>query len=412
MKKELVCVYLSNFIMGGIESYYIRMFEWAKKVNCKATLIILEGNYVHKNWKDKLASLGVEICFYHVGIFKNYIINEDHSEKIFRKETSYQVIVTDIHSYLKMYLISKRQKLKRMSILLYSFWITNGVGSVKKLLNKPFIPFFKAMKNSALVMMDEECKAYCERGNNISLSNESIYRLGLFVPEYNQRLAEHRKNSKNEKPVILSISRMDFPFKGYVLGLLDTYERLKIKWPMLRLTIIGKGPGSQVIREKISRMKEEIKKDIVLVDEVPYDELGKYFETSHIYVGMGTTLLDAAITGLVGIVATANQYKAITPGFFKDHYNNLSGNIEFENTSKMDIGDCIEYILNCSADEYELLAEGGYDCIKNNYNIEKIMPQLMSRESYISFDGIWFKILLIYADWFAAHKYWKKDRGK
>lgn len=412
MKKELVCVYLADFIMGGIESYYVRMFEWAFRKKINASLIILEGNYIHEKWYNVLCDLNVKVAYYARNIFENSIIDKNGNEVLFSNKCKYQVITTDIHSYLRMKRIREKYRLYSMSVIMYSFLPSNGVGSVKKILNLPFIPYFKKMKDSALIMMDEECKMYCEERNNIKLSKECIKRLGIVIPELPQELILRRAENREDTFNILSISRMDFPFKGYILGLLDVFERMKKKYPSMKLTLIGKGKDSEIVRKRILCMNKSVQQDIKLIDEVEYSNLKIYFEDSQLYIGMGTTLLDAGLSGLVGVTATSYQCGEKTTGYFVNMPNNISGNLTILNAKEIGMEECINRAINCSKDEYIALSIKNYECIRAEYDIEKIMPKLFAIESYIDFHEIIFRILNIYTLLFSTHKYWKKDREK
>ncbi len=410
MKKELICVYLADFIMGGIESYYIRMFEWGQKQGYDLSLVILYGNNIHQNWISDLKKYNVNIAYYKVGIINNYIIDSIGKKRTFETNKEYQVIVTDIHAYLKMQLIREREELKKMSVLLYSFTPTNGVGSVKRWLNQPFQPFFDRMSKSALVMMDEECKLYCEQYNNITIKDNFIKRLGIRIPDYNEEYTRKRIKSRREGFTILSISRMDFPFKGYVLGLLDTYEELKTIYPMLKLIIVGDGPDRKSVHDKMFKMEEKFQKDIKWINELSYEELNSILQEAHLYIGMGTTLLDSALTNLISVVATANQYGDTTPGLFIDNINNVSGNINISSKREGYFKDYIRKVIGLSDEEYYALSKKTYDMVKNEYNIEIVMSQIMKQYSFLSFQEAKFKVLRIYTNLFAAHKYWKKDR--
>lgn len=140
-----------------------------------------------------------------------------------------------------------------------------------------------------------------EQHYQFSILNKKDFLLPTKAKEaiFNEDIIENRYNSK----VILSISRMDFPHKSYVLGLIDAFSKLKDYDPELKLVIIGDGNDAKAVRNKIKNLSIENQKDITLIPSVPFDNLIDYFNESRVFVGLAGALGQAASSGLVSIIA-------------------------------------------------------------------------------------------------------------
>ena len=75
----------------------------------------------------------------------------------------------------------------------------------------------------------------------------------------------------------MTIARAEFPFKGYILGLLDWFASSDSN---IRLTIVSYGPDEKKIADRIDSFDEIVKKRITLVGKTDYGQLEKYYKTA------------------------------------------------------------------------------------------------------------------------------------
>lgn len=119
---------------------------------------------------------------------------------------------------------------------------------------------------------------------------------------------------------MLAIARADFPFKGYLLGLIDEFSKGNIpeKW---HLTIITYGPihHMELLHSKYLQSSEAVKSRIQILGKMKYEDLEYYFNQAHIFVGMGTTLLDASKHGVISIPVEPFNNSVKCKGFFYDN---------------------------------------------------------------------------------------------
>lgn len=169
-------------------------------------------------------------------------------------------------------------------------------------------------------------------------------------------------NLKN--PRILTISRADFSMKGYLIGLLEWFSGTEIK--EVCLDIVTYGPDEEAVKEMISQLPSDKKNRVRLYGKTDYDELDAIIKGSIVYVGMGTTLLDATERGIISVPVEPFTDKLNIAGFFTEHYDYLVaiGNCR-------DFDDLVRDVLAMSIDEYTVNSEAGVGVVKEHYDLKR-----------------------------------------
>lgn len=381
MRDYLVFSYSHDFIMGGIESYAIRMFKWAFNNDVESVLLLRDKSELHYNWDKILKELNVTIAFFSANVFNNSLYNTQGDRIVLEKNCRYTFIAADIHCFIKIFNIRKKNNIcSYSSQILYIFHPYSVLASKKNILNYPYEFFMKKVKNRGLIFMDEETALAYKKKYKADVQKDAIVRLGMEIPQLKEDYIESRIQRKKDEINILTITRMEFPFKGYVLGLIEDFHKLKQLYTNLKLIIIGNGPNVDIVKEKINELPDNVKEDIFLIGEVAYEELHEYFRKSYIYVGMGTTLLDASLTGLVSVIATDFQMENKTVGLFSEEYYNLGGNPYLCENKSFTFEEVLKDILNWSEETYFKQAHCVFDIVDKYYNIEEVMRQILSYE--------------------------------
>ena len=175
---------------------------------------------------------------------------------------------------------------------------------------------------------------------------------------------------------ILAISRADFPFKGYIIGLID--------WVIgsgkdVAVTIISYGEGEKEIKEKIASLDADIRQRINLVGKTDYDQLQQYYENADLYVGMGTTLLDASLRGIVSVPVKAYTYELTCDSFFYENCFKLS--VDEGTSSGFD--ELFDRYAGLGLEDRELVSQKGREVVLHNYSTPVIVTELLNRLSTI-----------------------------
>lgn len=188
--------------------------------------------------------------------------------------------------------------------------------------------WYKFMKKFAKKLVDNDCiRAYSlkhldayEESYGVKIENkpEKVLKKINEIPEYDEKYFEDKARSRDESFEIVTCTRFDFPHKGFLLGLLSDYEKLKKEYPHIKLTIIGYGNDEAVLQEKIRELSKEAQEDITLVGKVSPQDLHSYFEKGHLNIGLAGALFDGAICALPSLCVRHFTENCETYGFISD----------------------------------------------------------------------------------------------
>ena len=115
---------------------------------------------------------------------------------------------------------------------------------------------------------------------------------------------------------IITVCRLD-PMKAYVIPLVRAIGRIREAGQELTLEIFGDGELRDLIEDSIRSAGAS--NWVILRGTVDYEKLPELFSGAYAFVGMGTSLVEAAASGIPSIVALAHDSSGLTPGFFLDH---------------------------------------------------------------------------------------------
>ena len=363
--------------MGGTESYYIRMFEWAKEKQFKLFFFMPKGKKIHENWLVSIKRLKISIVYYEK--LGKRIVEYERVKKDLDYLSKQSLCITDsfdTFAAANKIFYCKSDKIDILFYILHPF--SSKLGRINQLWAKPIL---KDIKDSHLIYMDEETKDCVSKYYpDINFSNSEIIRLGMEIPPYNPE--QRMKIYKEEIFTILTIARFDFPFKGYIAGLIASYVNLRKKFDNIKLTIIGDGAGRSELEEKINHISDtSIKSGICMLGYLPYNEIQKYIEQASLFIGMGTTILDSAKYGVPGIVATAYQMEDYASGFFHMDYTCIGRLIDEEGAKKYRFEELVEQIYAMSEEEYLKTCGDAYSLVHKHYGIENCMEQIMAMDA-------------------------------
>lgn len=295
---------------------------------------------------------------------------------------------------LKDYIFFSSNKYKKIKTVLYVvhpyiFYIADKRNIILKIFAKILLKDFllKSIQNKHIFFMDKETVQtnieYFSMKN--ILRNTTIINLPIDSAIINKDILERRAKNKNNIS-ILSIARAEFPFKGYLIGLIDflsKYEKNDIK-----LTIISYGKDFKILKQKIDLLPNHIKRKIFLYGKTDYDKLEKYFNNSNLYIGMGTTVLDAAERGIITIPIKPYTYNLIADKFFHDIFLNNTNCNNSANTNNITFEDLFNKFIFLSEDDYLDLSYKNIKIVNENFCTTIISKKIEENFQNISFNNI------------------------
>lgn len=234
----------------------------------------------------------------------------------------------------------------------------------------------KMIDREMIVFMDTQCLDLTRKSRrDLTFPDKiDIKRLPMNIGDFSDELVKKRFVMYPRK--IVTCTRFDFPFKEYVVGLIDVFDQVYKKYPDVELVIIGGGDGLQQLQKKINTKEEHIKKRIKIIPSVPYSELSGLLKDGFVYVGMGTTLLDSCSNSLPCLMTYPYNNKCETNGFFCDHWDNVGEVGEGESLTGY-----LVQLLEMNEQEYSSCARRCYDAYKSHYDIDLIMREWIAKRN-------------------------------
>jgi glycosyltransferase involved in cell wall biosynthesis len=365
------------FSVGGTETYYNRIFGWAKS-NGSRNILIVDSSYgVDRTNYDLLSKNNVEIYYSKWKHNKYMILDSDRRELKLSKEDRILCISNSYSGYFRgIYLknVFRCVEFRNCLYILHPYeavCINKAEKFKSEILNK-------INENNELLFMDSECYEYCKSYYKYKDKElkKNIILLSFNCKEYDDNFVERRLN-KNIKH-LLTVARFEFPFKGYVIGLLKVFAKLSEENDNVVLDIVGYGEGEELVKKTIKDYKLESK--VNCVGKTSYEELQKYYQDAYIYVGMGTTLLDAANNSLPGIIVASYQYETEIRG---EWYKNclIVGEISKGNQRKDMLYDLIKEILSYTPEQYREVCIKTHKAFEQNYSIDTNFKRIVDLNS-------------------------------
>lgn len=251
------------------------------------------------------------------------------------------------------------------------------VNTKYQIVNKLCYPVMKSFvksysDNNNIVYMDSLCRDTTADYYSLSPRECANYRI-IPIPYSFESIDKRRISilaaSRNKQFNILAIARSEFPFKGYLIGLIKLMPRLRDIYN-IHLTIISSGSNINDLRQECQRCSAE--SSIQLIENVPYESLGNYYKNSHLFVGMGSSLIEASGYGIVSIPVEPYTYSVYADHYFSDDpYLNCA-----INKGENKFLDMVKECINQSDEDFIDNEMNTYKTICASYSMEQFIKMI------------------------------------
>ena len=359
-------------IKGGSHTLMLRICKWIVKQGLDITFFYNKGD--NKSIISEIIEAGgqvLDVGGNRIGNLTAFFTNVSTN--------GLQVINFSWNYYVEVEIVKKELNIqfenKIYCIIPDTFEKGKGISNslIRNLLKLPYKGMLKRMNdNNAVIMMDEVCKERTEKWNRFRLSEETpMIRLPISFPDNDHYEDDIRDGYYSN--TIVTASRADFMFKGYLLGLVDDFVKLKEKYKDVKLVIVASGKDEDMLKRKINDIPNNIKEDLTLIPWLSYDELLQMIRKSKFFIGMSSTLLDAAKLYKICIPIKGYTYGNLANGFFDEDPRYLYAP---DNCVTDAIG-IMERCLDWDYEEYHVRALSHYNAVKSlydeNINIRKLV---------------------------------------
>ncbi len=187
------------------------------------------------------------------------------------------------------------------------------------------------------------------------------------------------KSTKYRNKYILTVARLEKE-KMYIKNLAIDFTELCLKQNLsnIELIIVGDGSYRNEVERLVYQMNKKLKDTdciIKMKGTVQGEELQQLFHDCYIYVGIGTTLINAAYYKKPAIIATyyPNDISKAY-GYFNLYEDNVSIGQVIPGMVKVEYKKLIYDLLN-DENHYNIIAKKGYDVYKKEFSEEVIMSK-------------------------------------
>jgi glycosyltransferase involved in cell wall biosynthesis len=239
-----------------------------------------------------------------------------------------------------------------------------------RILGPARLEYVDQMNEAGLVItMNDACAA----GHRESYG----YRLSPSPEVIPLAVAPARKNRPTARDgvLILAVARLH-PMKEYIFGLIDAVATLRKEGcDDVRLTVVGDGPLKAGLVALVR--SHGLEAHVMFAGTVDPAELPAYYSEADIFVGMGTTLLEASSHRVASVVAIGHHPEFMSPGFFAD----TSGSYTGEAVRDVSAQQGIAYLRQLVASP-KLRQEVAEDChrkVEREFSTESVMSRYMAK---------------------------------
>ena len=184
-----------------------------------------------------------------------------------------------------------------------------------------------------------------------------------------------REGYKNR--IIMTSCRADFPYKGYVVGLVDEFVKLKKNYPDIELHIVCDGEDIGVLQDKINGVPEEAHESITLSGWMSYEELKTAMNKCMLYIGMGSSIFDSSLRYKPSAVIKFDTMECIGRYYTTENPYDMAAKEDItEPAAKM-----MERVLKMSYEEYKDFSQKSFEEVKKIYGIDNVMNQFMKHRT-------------------------------
>ena len=372
-KKALIVNQPSFSNVGGIETYLYNLIKFCIKSEIRVIWLSHPTPLVCESFEEVLLSNAVErvpvkSLNWHWFKFDSIPLKKDEryviysctpqsmceAQDIILRYPDYDIFpvyvianTTGSFYYLERYFktaLFKRIVFSIMKKMIYRWELNNS------------IRFFAAPQAKAL-------------GDNYGIEIHNVYEnilravTELAMPDFS--ITGKRYKQKN-RFIILTVGRLCFPHKGYMLGLVRTFGKLQEKYQQLNLYIIGSGQNEDVLLDEIKKQPLPVQKAIKLIGEVSPDKLASYYQQSDLNISVAGAAARGAAAGTLTIIArNFCESNCEVYGFYDD-----CSNMIISTEKGNDVEPYIIRAIEMSDNEYMNRCIRGYEIIKgkSNYN--------------------------------------------
>lgn len=307
-RRTLVFNYYGMTNVGGIEKYINEVTGALLNTDVRIVWLKEKSSKVAQSFRKNMLNPGVDVIEvtqkgYHWFSYDNISFSPDEEITI--------VSFSPLDMGRAIYL-SNKFKTNKIRLL---YAIPNTTGNtyfierffgnplrhlVSKRMGRMFAKWDKA---GALVFFSQGQIKPLEEAYKIEISSKNEKKLPSVIPMPDLDEEKLINRAKRNPFKIITVGRFDFPHKGYMLGLIEIYGKLKNIYPAIKLDIIGFGPDELLVKREIAKLNKDAQADVRLLGEVAPENLSLYFDDASLNISVAGSVFAGVKLGVLSIPA-------------------------------------------------------------------------------------------------------------
>lgn len=371
----MIVIVRKNIRYGGAELLIERI---AKALGIKGKECIILCNSLSDIMEDRLKKNNIKFL-----IEKKWIGSDatkklmNNSNNMFITTWSHDLLLFDMYRSLFGY----RFKLKHYMITADDLCLGKSVPIFKNFFKKYYRNIIQKLhKDGCITYMDTECIKKTEEFYNIKLHDYNIVRLPYNVEKLDLTEIENRDQLRKERFTILSISRAEFPMKGYLVQLLQKFGDFYKEHKNSYLCLVTFGDGEKELKKILDDYNDEIKEHIIMYEKMKYEDLEKVWRNASVYVGLGTSILDASNKGIcsIPVLQYSMQFKA--KEIFYEIPEQISANLNVDQEGY----EAIKKVYDMDSEKYKNVSILCHNALSDYYDVNKAVEALSIEHNKIN----------------------------
>ena len=363
--KHTFVINLSHMNVGGIENYVAQILQLGLDENCRNIWLCDKACEVSPVYEKLMNDPRVERCH-----CDNHLVNWFRHEPLeFARDEKVVIFSFGFFDHARaLQLKSERPQVRIIPLLLIPHFLGSDLYPEKAFqgLARTWVRKLAAglygqwLDDGILYAFSMRHLDTIEELYGITVENKQariVPRLLDGIP-FSEEEVIHRYQASEF--TICSAGRLEFPHKGFVLGLLREFAQLKPSYPFLRLKIIGAGDGEAVLRQELSQMPADITGSVEICPPVSLAELNEEFKKAKLNISVAGCASAGAKVGLLTLPARHYCYECEVYGFFPE-----SRSCTTESKPGEPVGPYIERVIHMSQEEYVDLSRKAYDTMND-----------------------------------------------
>lgn len=383
-KNKILIINYRNMLIGGIENYIYQLTKVQLKTGCKIIWLCDPDAKIAKQYEDIFNDSLVER--HYVNVHSMYWAKTKRIK--FIDDFRYTILSFNLYDHIRAQIWAKNNKNVATMFCIPHFKGSllfpeeEYTGAIRKIVANNASKIYKYCdKYGQLLYFSPHHRESIQARYDLALidDNKRMLKEVVYPRDFPIKIVEDKAKERKDKFNIISVGRMEFPHKGYMVGLVDAFEAIKIHYDGVSLFYIGDGPSRYELEKRINNLPEKYKKDVHLLGFIKPDDLAYYFDKSHINISVAGGMTEGAKNGVISIPTRHYSYTCEVYGFLPD---SIEYNLSDEPGKS--VVPFIERVINMSDQEYVNYSKLSYDAVMSRIDNISIDPNYIFEQAKLS----------------------------